>query len=191
MQEFDNLTGKILISMPSAHSNIAEDKTLIYVMHHSPHGVIGFVLNREVYTLPAEDIFQEHHENKTSSRKTIDVHVGGPLDIRHGFFLHSDDYTKDILIHNKASKLCISSNLDIIDNIMQDEGPLKIMLVVGYTEWKGGQLEEEIQDNFWAVADPNHDLIFNTDQDASWSYALDVAGIAKEHLVNNGSRIFS
>lgn len=191
MKEFDNLTGKVLVAAPSVMEESEYNKSLVYIMHHSVDGAIGFALNNEIYNLPAQDIFQEYDINQNIVQKNIDVHIGGPLDVKHGFFLHSNDYNKKVLISDNFNKLCISSNLEIIKDVMNNSGPKNIMLIVGYTGWKKGQLEEEVNNNLWIVSDPDYELIFNDNHENSWSNALNFLGIKKDSFVPHFTNIVS
>ena len=60
------------------------------------------------------------------------------------------------------------------------------MLAVGYSGWGAGQIERELQDNAWIVADADEALIFDTDLDGKWVKALASLGIRPEMLSHKG-----
>ncbi|MGC0371371.1 MAG: hypothetical protein DGJ47_000057 [Rickettsiaceae bacterium] len=186
-QEFENLTGKILVATPFSMEGMIYNKSLIYMMHHSENGAIGFIFNQGINKLPAEDIFKKYDIERINNLN-IDVHIGGPSDIKHGFFLHSSDYCKDVLVHDQFSQLCISSNSQILDDIANNQGPNKTIFVVGYTAWSKNQLEEEIRNNLWIIAQANHDLIFNDTSKDKWEDALNNTGIERESFASHLAR---
>ena len=51
------------------------------------------------------------------------------------------------------------------------------MFTIGYTGWSAGQIEFEIQNNLWIVAEPDKDLIFGTESSSKWLNALINLGI--------------
>ena len=65
-----------------------------------------------------------------------------------------------MLISDNFNKLCISSNLEIIKDVMNNSGPKNIMLIVGYTGWKKGQLEEEVNNNLWIVSARSRNVLW-------------------------------
>jgi len=60
------------------------------------------------------------------------------------------------------------------------------MLAVGYSGWGAGQIEREVQDNAWIVANADEALIFDTDMDSKWIRALASLGIKPEMLSRHG-----
>ncbi|MCP5369643.1 MAG: YqgE/AlgH family protein [Rickettsiaceae bacterium] len=180
ISEFNNLTGKILIASPFAMKGMLYHHSLIYVIHHSDNGAIGFVFNHKTHDMPVSAIFKDY-EIKTE--KKIAVYVGGPIDVKHGFFLHTDDYNQGVLVTDHQNKLCISSNPQILQDIIDNKGPAKITFIIGYTSWGKGQIEEEIKNNLWIVNEPNHELIFDLHHGESWVNALNIAGIKSEFFI--------
>ncbi len=180
ISQFHNLTGKMLIASPFAMKGMLYHQSLIYVIHHSENGAIGFIFNHAACDIPVNSIFKGYN---IQSAKNIGIHIGGPMDVQHGFFLHSDDYQRNVLVSDNQSKLCISSNTQILEDIMQGAGPAKSMFIIGYTAWIKGQMEDEIRNNLWIVDEPSQELIFNSKNAESWSNALRVAGVSSDFFI--------
>ena len=51
------------------------------------------------------------------------------------------------------------------------------LLALGYAGWGDGQIEEELAENVWLVADADLDLIFDDDHDGKWAGALARIGV--------------
>ena len=60
------------------------------------------------------------------------------------------------------------------------------MLAIGYSGWGAGQIERELQNNAWIVADGNETLIFDDDLEQKWTKALASLGIRPEMLSRTG-----
>ena len=51
------------------------------------------------------------------------------------------------------------------------------MFILGYAGWESGQLEEELKENDWIVADASEDMIFGAKKETLWEEAIRKAGI--------------
>ena len=47
----------------------------------------------------------------------LDVHLGGPVEMERGFFLHTNEYNKNLLFNPINDGLAVSSNLQIIQDM--------------------------------------------------------------------------
>jgi putative transcriptional regulator len=61
---------------------------------------------------------------------------------------------------------------------------MDLRLFVGYSGWGAGQLEKELQEGSWIVADVLPELIFETDPDQLWRRAIESLGREFKHIVN-------
>ena len=50
--------------------------------------------------------------------------------------------------------------------------PPRARLIVGYSGWGPGQLEEELQASAWLMSDIDRDVIFNTPPEKMWEMAI-------------------
>lgn len=172
-QEFSNLTGKILIASPYTMEGNIFHQSLIYVVHHSNDGAVGFIVNRPINNgTSISSLLKKTEPNIDLSLLNLEIHVGGPLELERGFFLHSAEYGKNLLFKPENSDLAVSSNIEILKDITTGAGPKLNMFTIGYTGWNAGQIEFEIQNNLWIVAEPDKDLIFGTDASSKWLNAF-------------------
>lgn len=172
----ESLTGKFLIASPFCMPNDVFNKSLIYVMSHNESGAVGLIINRIVQKLTAGAILKLFKDNDSSdSPLSVSLYAGGPVEPERGFVLHTPEYNKNLLIKS-SDGLAVSSNIEIIRDIAQGQGPQNSMVVVGYTGWGPGQLEEEITQNMWIVSESSNDIIFSENVD-KWEIALSKIGI--------------
>lgn len=176
-KNFSNLTGKILIASPYSMEGNVFHKSLIYVIHHGTKGSVGLIFNHLVKNTPASALFKKININSDINKLNLEIYLGGPVEMERGFFLHSNEYQKNLLFKPKVGDLALSSNLEILDDIANGYGPQKNMFFIGYTGWGAGQIEFELENNLWIVSEPDYDLIFSNSIENKWHVALSRLGI--------------
>ncbi|BDU60046.1 UPF0301 protein [Candidatus Rickettsia kotlanii] len=177
---FHNLSGKTLVATPYVITKGIYHKSLIYMLSHTEEGAIGLIFNRLVNHIDLKSFFKIKNDEITTPIM-VPIYLGGPIEHEKGFFLHSSDYNKNLLLdfHND---LAVSSNLEISEDIASGKGPKNSLFIVGYTAWKPGQLEEELEKNLWLVMDCNKEFIFADNPESKWHNALKHLGIDEIHF---------
>ena len=74
-----------------------------------------------------------------------------------------------MLISNTAG---VSFSSDIIDDIKSGDGPNSYRLIMGYSGWDSGQLEEELENGDWMIMPSSEDLIFSKTDEYKWNIAV-------------------
>ncbi len=171
-EDFSNLTGKILIASPYTMEDNIFYQSIVYIVHHSDQGSVGFLVNRLIKNPPVNRLFKKAEFKLDLNMLNLKIHIGGPLELGRGFFLHSAEYNKNLLFKLENSELAVSSNIEILKDITSGSGPKHSIFAIGYTGWGAGQLELEIQNNLWLLSEPDYDIIFGDDHTTKWSNAL-------------------
>lgn len=183
------LTGRLLIATPAMGDPRFKD-AVIYVCSHDRSGAMGIVINKQVVksggALQLSDMLANIGIEGDVRVADTPVLEGGPVDIDRGFVLHSADYFKTDTSLKLSDTLSLTSTKDVLEALVNDEAPERAMLAVGYSGWSAGQIERELQDNAWIVADAEDALIFDTDLDGKWVRALGSLGIKPEMLSRQG-----
>jgi len=175
MQKNNFLTGKCLVAMPNMQDERFAN-TLIYICSHSENGAMGFVVNKKIKEFSFTDLANQLPIANISPVVAIDLYQGGPLEKVRGFVLHSTDYIKeDTIVIDE--KIAVSSSIDILTDIAFGVGPKDNLIALGYASWAPNQLEQEIINNSWVVANPTPELVFHTKDEEKWNKALDELGI--------------
>ena len=123
------------------------------------------------------------------------VLYGGPVQTDRGFILHpfealpatlgmaapSEDGGWDSSI-TIASHTSLTTSKDILEAVVNDVGPQKMLLSLGYAGWTPGQLENEIAQNAWLSVAPKtpqtlHKILFETPHEAQLEAALAELGV--------------
>ncbi|WP_341764151.1 YqgE/AlgH family protein [Candidatus Tisiphia endosymbiont of Beris chalybata] len=178
---FDNLSGKVLISTPYMFEGIF-NQSLIYMLSHTDEGAMGLIFNHLVNQIEVKSFFKIE-DDQVPSNIVMPIYLGGPVEHERGFFLHSDDYDKNLLLKFQ-NHLAVSSNHKISYDIAAGQGPKDSLFIIGYTAWKAGQLEAELKDNLWIVLDSDKDFIFADHPENKWDHALEKLGIRKSHFTS-------
>lgn len=178
----ENLSGKFLIASPYSLASDVFNKSLIYVVSHTNTGAMGLAVNNLVNRMPANSIMDLFKDRipVADDHLILPIYQGGPVDKERGFILHTLEYNKNPLLNiNPHTNLGISSNIEILKDIVTGDGPKKSLFVLGYSGWDQGQLEQEIEKGMWIVANSSPDLIFAGEEEDKWGAALEQIGIEK------------
>ena len=160
---------------------------VIFICSHDESGAMGIMINKGREGRMLSDMLENIGIEGDVRVANSPVLLGGPVDIDRGFVLHSSDYFKTETSLKLSDTLHLTSTKDILEALVkEEEAPEKAMLAVGYSGWGAGQIEKELQDNAWIVANGNEDLIFDSDLDKKWTKALASLGIKPEMLSRTG-----
>ncbi len=173
--------GQFLLAMPGlADSNFS--RTVIYICAHTDSGAIGFILNRPQpisfceLMLQLELIGQHDADTLPRSAMELNVQMGGPVETGRGFVLHSEDYRSDATLP-VSEELSLTATVDILRAIAEDSGPKRATLMLGYSGWGAGQLEDEVTANGWLTCPSIDDIIFDNDLDSKYERTFASLGI--------------
>lgn len=185
-EHFDNklsLAGKFLIALPALSDNETFTRSVIYVCSHSQNGAMGLIINKRLNEFTFSDLMFQLPVKNYERLNEVMLYNGGPLEKVRGMVLHSDDYVKDgtVVVGNG---IAVSSTSEIISDIAFNRGPQNKLVALGYSFWQPRQLEAEIYENYWLVADASHDILFNTDDEEKWQRAMEETKINLANFVN-------
>lgn len=182
-----HLGGKLLIAMPSM-GDPRFDRSVIYLCAHSEDGAMGLIVNKPAMDLEFSELLDQLDIKPDHPIEGIDVHYGGPVEHGRGFVLHSTDYGSQEATLSVNDQFGMTATLDILEDISMGIGPQSCLLALGYAGWGAGQLEAEIRENGWLIADAQADLVFSTDHAGKWAAAMKVIGIDPRMLSMEGGR---
>ncbi len=171
-----NLSGKLLLAMPGMLDPRFQ-KSVIFLCAHSEEGAMGLIVNRPAPDIRFPDLLGQLSIEQTVEDDLPEVHLGGPVEHGRGFVLHSSDYTRTPATLQVAGGFAMTATLDVLEDIARGEGPDEALLALGYSGWGPGQIESELQDNAWLVAEANTGVVFSPDSGGKWARALGEMGI--------------
>ena len=175
-----DLEGKLLIAMPGMPDPRFRH-AVVFLCSHSETAALGLVVNKPATGLEFSMVLKDMGLRDTPPERDIRVHLGGPVESSRGFVLHSPDYgTDDGTI--RVGDYGMTGSADILDRIASGAGPSRAILALGYAGWGPGQLDAEIGDNGWLLADSDPEILFGAENDGKWHAALALIGIDPRHL---------
>jgi putative transcriptional regulator len=172
-------TGRLLLAMPNM-GDPRFHKAVILICSHDEHGAMGLVLN---HMLPGLNMQQLLSQLNLEEEITLEVDSneapvlsGGPVETARGFILHSNDFFQEDTIQVNDN-ISVTGTVDALKEIANGKGPDKMLFILGYAGWSPGQLDDEIQQNAWLIAEPDIDLVFSTRSEQKWDKAIKNLGV--------------
>jgi len=171
-----DLNGKLLIAMPGM-GDPRFASSVIFMCAHSDEGAMGLIVNKPTKELKLADLLEQLEISKGNGGRDIRVHFGGPVEHGRGFVLHSADYVASDATMEVDENFGMTATQDVLEAIASGTGPDTAILMLGYSGWEPGQLENEIKDNGWLVTDATPELVFGADSSEKWTAALKTLGV--------------
>lgn len=166
----NSLAPSFLLSMPQLQDPNF-DRTVILLCRHDDDGAFGLVLNRPAMTAGPVSV---NLDPPLETRDAVQVWVGGPVEPQRSWMLVAgrlpeDDHAGGVAI---TDGLYLSSSPTLLRQSLAGNPPPNVRIVVGYSGWGPGQLEEELQASAWLMSEADPELVFNTDPDKMWEVAI-------------------
>ena len=175
-----NLTGQIIVSMPSLEDERFY-KTVIYMCAHSSEGSMGIIINKKIDYDLYPDLLEQLGIDKPLDKKKLFIRYGGPIESGRGFVLHSDDMIRKETL-NIDKGVALTSTAEFFDDLSTGKGPKNSILALGYAGWAPGQLEAEILQNSWMSLTVNTSFLFDDEVSRKWTQAYKIMGVDPNKL---------
>ena len=177
-----DLTNQFLIAMPGmADDNFAG--AVVYLCEHTKDGALGLVINKPI-DIKLKNLFEK--VDLSLDRQELanqPVYFGGPVQTERGFVLHDSEagppYNSTLSI---PGGLAMTTSKDVLEALSQGNGPARVLVTLGYSGWRAGQLEDELGRNGWLNVDADPAVIFDTPIEQRYGRALLLLGIAPHML---------
>lgn len=180
-----SLTGKLLIAMPSM-PDPRFSHAVVFLCAQSEEGTMGLIINKPLPELTLGELVR-HLDLETPDAAAglaeagqgddRPVHFGGPVETGRGFVLHSPDYFSEDGSVQISESLVLTTSRDIIAQMARGLGPARAITALGYAGWAPGQLEDEIREGGWLIADADDALVFTTPDGDKWEQTLTGLGV--------------
>lgn len=182
-----DLSGKLLVAMPGMGDPRFE-KAVIFMCAHTPEGAMGLIINKPAPEVKVADLLDQLKIPRISSDQEIRAHFGGPVELGRGFVLHDGDYDVGDSTMHVSDEFGMTATLSILENIAKGDGPAASILMLGYSGWGPGQLEDEIGLNGWLTCEATPELVFGTLSDQKWAASLASMGVDPQILSPTAGR---
>lgn len=123
-------------------------RTVVLLCEHNADGALGLVVNR-----PSETLLEEVMPGLPGAESHSEpIREGGPVGREGLFILHDDPAAGGELV---TGSVRFAADLEVLESLLSREGESRprFRLFSGYAGWGGGQLEFEMSQNSWFIAD--------------------------------------
>ena len=171
----DNLTGHFLIAMPSLNDGFF-NQAVTYICEHDENGSFGIIINQQTGITLKQIAKEMAIETEDDYHDKQQVFIGGPVDQGRGFILHrpTGNWQSSLRVSNN---IALTTSKDILQAIVNNEGPEDNIVALGYAGWAAGQLDSEMASNTWLNCPADEQIIFNTPVAERWKAAAKLIGI--------------
>lgn len=169
MNEISPEKGKFLISEPFMEDNFFK-RSVVFLCEHNDDGTFGFVLNN-ILSVGIGELLDELEGCE------FDVGFGGPVNSTNLYYLHTaGDRIQDSM--EVLDGIYTGGDFDQIKTLIKTGliNEEEIRFFLGYSGWSSGQLDDEIKENSWIVADFNSKEIIKNVDKSLWKSLLDQMG---------------
>lgn len=179
------LSGQFLLAMPGM-GDPRFARAVIAMCAHDANGAIGIGVGQVYPGLGLHDLL-EQFEIAPGDAVNAPVHIGGPVEPRRGFVVHSRDWGGQDTI-DVAGRWALSGTVDVLRAIADGTGPERWIVALGYAGWGEGQLDEELTRPGWFNVTGDAALLWDTAPDERWRKGYAGAGVDPKFLVGGVGR---
>ena len=155
----DSLRDHLLIATPAIEGGFF-NRSVTYLCEHGESGAMGVVINQPL-DVELTEIFEHLDLPNEHAPADNTVLAGGPVQVEHGFVLHTGEPRWDSTMAVGRDVLLTTSR-DILAAIASGTGPEQYLVALGYAGWSAGQLEEELAQNSWLTVPASNAILFGT-----------------------------
>ncbi len=149
--------GTLLISEPFSNDAYFK-RSVVLLTLNDEEGSVGFILNKHV-ELSLSDLFEEDFDFDGK------VSIGGPVSIDRIDFLHT---MGEIIPGSRhvVDNIYWGGDFNVVLKMLRsrslDENQIRFF--IGYSGWSKGQLDREIENDYWLVTQPDTSSIMSIDK---------------------------
>ncbi len=162
--------GRILISEPFL-KDFYFKRSIVLLAEHNKDGTFGLVLNRTTELRLSEVLTSAEH--KIPGEFDSKVYIGGPVKTDSLFFIH----TRNDIISNSLpimEGIYWGGNIDELVMLMKKKSlqPDEIRFYAGYSGWEPKQLDRELEEHSWVVAQTTAAFLLKNPPEVLWKKAV-------------------
>ncbi|HOY30924.1 MAG TPA: YqgE/AlgH family protein [Bacteroidales bacterium] len=166
--------GKILVSEPFL-KDFYFKRSIVLLAEHNDDGTFGLVLNKPTEIRLSEII----NEKSFHMPEDFDnyVYLGGPVKTDSLFFIHTrNDLIKDCV--KIIDGLFWGGDIKHVNRLIESKVLSKndIRFYLGYSGWEPKQLDRELNEHSWVVANTNADFLLKNPPETLWKNAVKLLG---------------
>lgn len=157
----------LLLSMPQLDDPNFR-RSVVLLCQHTPDGAWGLVLNRPTGASAAQAV---RLDPPVPSANRLELWTGGPVEPERGCLLLGED-PDDVESVQICPGIFISGSATLLRRVLEKDQPGRTRLLMGYAGWGPGQLDAEMRDSAWLIAEIDLDLVFDVPAADMWETAI-------------------
>jgi putative transcriptional regulator len=149
--------GKILISQPLMMDGCFR-RSVVLLTKYSKKEAIGFILNK-LLPISLDDLLEDFPAEESI------LSIGGPVAANTLHYLHTFAHIPDAI--EVVNGIYWGGNFEVVHKLLSISilKPENIRFFLGYSGWNSGQLDNELKNNSWLVADIRPSQIIRPSRD--------------------------
>ena len=155
------LAGTLLLAHPGSRDQNFR-RSVVLLSAHDPNGAMGVVLNRPT----GKRLGQLNPEFALSALASVPLYQGGPVDTDR-LLLCAWRFQPD----GTGFQLMFGLDPQKALELQAEEG-MRLRAFLGYAGWSGGQLETELEQNFWVLSPLMANLMDLNQDETLWRSIL-------------------
>ena len=157
----------LLLSMPQLQDpNFA--RTVVLLCDYVPEGAFGLVLNRPTEVAASSMV---RLDPPVTSGNSLPLSIGGPVEPERGWILLGEE-PDDPNCRKILDGVYLSTSPMLLRQVLTATPAPRARVLAGYAGWGPGQLDEELAQSAWLMADVDLDIVFDIDAGVMWETAI-------------------
>lgn len=162
----DRFSAAFLLSMPQMlDPNFS--RTVVLLCDYGPEGAFGLVINRPT-EMPATSMV--HLDPPVVGGNDMPLWIGGPVEPQRGWILTGEEPTAEFKCIRDG--LYLSTSPALLRAVLQARPAPRARVLAGYAGWGPRQLDAELAQSAWLMADVDLDIVFELPAAAMWETAI-------------------
>jgi putative transcriptional regulator len=166
-QAMNDFSPSLLLAMPQMQDpNFT--RSVVLLCDYRPEGAFGLVVNRPTDLVASEMV---RLEPPIVRGNDLRLFFGGPVQQERGWIL-LPEAPPDPEYRTILDGVYLSASPDVLRGVLESVPPPRARVLAGYAGWGPGQLDEELAQSAWLIADVYVDLLFDLDPALMWDTAI-------------------
>ena len=156
----------LLLSMPQLQDpNFA--RTVVLLCEYNSDGAFGLVLNRPTNVAASAMV---RLEPPIVDANDMPLWIGGPVEPQRGWILLGQEPHADFKCIREG--LYLSTSQTLLREVLEARPAPRARVLAGYAGWGPGQLDDELAQSAWLLAEVDLDIVFDVAAEAMWETAI-------------------
>lgn len=160
--KYDDRSWSFLISKPSFVDGGIFEESVVFLLEDGDEGSFGIILNKDT----GKNLGEVDKSFSEGALAEVPLFIGGPIE--------KEKISLAVWQDDGSERGCFSFGVDAekVGKMLEEEEDVEVVAFMGFSVWSSGQLQKEMDSNFWIVAEADIGLYTETDTEDIWSLML-------------------